>query len=540
MISSFLQAIIWFRMYGVSCVLLSFVFLALPLSSAYDTCDLLTDLSEGGEFEALTEDWGVTLSFGTGEVADVVLSSQRNPDDVISPLHSSTKWITSVTILRVVEAGFMELDGPISTYFDWWTTDPSDPRSKVTLRHLLSMTSGFGLHDCAEYYATTLEICVKQIYEESYGKIYGSMLYWYSEGDVDPETVDPGEYFAYFGSSMMIAGLAAVKATSSESFHSLFRAYLAEPLHFSDECQWIFPSTENINLGDGLACSANDYSSFIGAYFTGKLLGPSLMAELERPQALRAGGALALGPGIQWGLGVMLKCGSLSCLSRPVTRVFSPGSSGVYGWIDRANGFWGFLGRDGSFMRGCDGEKATACNLAKDCFDSACRPREGLHWDFLPENTDEGCADLLTGEIWSGWKCSDCFPDSACHSCCSGWEATTSLINPIQERIRQIYRQDATPTSPDSSCNAYEADTDESDSSSGESGPSYLEILGLCTAAILVAFLLYLAVWLFSKYARNGYKVEYMFEETEERDPLLQLREKLHEPAPESSDLSMD
>ena len=30
-----------------------------------------------------------------------------------------------------------------STILAWWATDPQDPRSRVTLRHLLSFTSGY-------------------------------------------------------------------------------------------------------------------------------------------------------------------------------------------------------------------------------------------------------------------------------------------------------------------------------------------------------------------------------------------------------------
>merc|ERR1719313_2530960 len=36
------------------------------------------------------------------------------------------------------------LDDPAHKYVTWWTSDPKDKRSRVTLRHLLSFTSGFG------------------------------------------------------------------------------------------------------------------------------------------------------------------------------------------------------------------------------------------------------------------------------------------------------------------------------------------------------------------------------------------------------------
>ncbi|MFZ6769964.1 serine hydrolase domain-containing protein [Undibacterium sp. Di26W] len=52
---------------------------------------------------------------------------------------SISKWLTSVTVLRLIEMGKLDLDAPINRYLP---AHRADTGSKVTLRHLLSNSSG--------------------------------------------------------------------------------------------------------------------------------------------------------------------------------------------------------------------------------------------------------------------------------------------------------------------------------------------------------------------------------------------------------------
>lgn len=85
-------------------------------------------------------------------------------------LHSMTKAVVSLAALRLVECGELQLDVPAATWLPWLdevtvfaapdTIDEfREPRSPVTLRHLLSHTSGFGYAiwdaQLAEWMATT-------------------------------------------------------------------------------------------------------------------------------------------------------------------------------------------------------------------------------------------------------------------------------------------------------------------------------------------------------------------------------------------------
>jgi hypothetical protein len=45
-------------------------------------------------------------------------------------------------IMKVVASGKLKLEDYCHQYFDYWTKDPRDPRSRLQLHHLLSFTSG--------------------------------------------------------------------------------------------------------------------------------------------------------------------------------------------------------------------------------------------------------------------------------------------------------------------------------------------------------------------------------------------------------------
>merc|ERR1712216_135767 len=100
--------------------------------------------------------------------------------------------------MKLVEDGKMDLHVPVSDYIPWWTNNTNDPRAHVTLRHIISMTSGFGANPCAANVAIdangkvvpggagshryTQEECAKKVYEESFGN------FWTAEGEISTFT----------------------------------------------------------------------------------------------------------------------------------------------------------------------------------------------------------------------------------------------------------------------------------------------------------------------------------------------------------------
>ena len=105
---------------------------------------------------------GVALLGGTGNVEVVaagVASIGGGPmgADAIMRIQSMTKAITSVAALRLVEAGRLELDQPLADWLPELTDrqvlrsptaeldDTVPARRAITLRHLLTNTSGYGM-----------------------------------------------------------------------------------------------------------------------------------------------------------------------------------------------------------------------------------------------------------------------------------------------------------------------------------------------------------------------------------------------------------
>jgi hypothetical protein len=87
---------------------------------------------------------------------------------------SASKFPAACAVAGAVADGHITFDTTAAEVFPWWSAESSDPRSRVTLRHLLSFTSGFywpdesGWVPCMEGNGSlnvSPEQCAKQIYE---------------------------------------------------------------------------------------------------------------------------------------------------------------------------------------------------------------------------------------------------------------------------------------------------------------------------------------------------------------------------------------
>ena len=90
---------------------------------------------------ALTDRDGIIWSRGFG------VESTDRPEVPVSvrSMHraaSITKIFSGITMLNLVEQGLLDLDAPVKTYVPWLTLKNAEAVEKMTLRHLLSHTSG--------------------------------------------------------------------------------------------------------------------------------------------------------------------------------------------------------------------------------------------------------------------------------------------------------------------------------------------------------------------------------------------------------------
>lgn len=266
-------------------------------------------------------------------------------EDFPVPIASSSKWWTAATIMVLVEEGTMSLDDNPQDYIDWWTDDPADPRSQITLAQLISMTSGFeGEPLCIQDPNADPEACARNIYDDFFSITEGN---------------NPGEAFYYSSSHMHIAGVMAVKATGV-GFADLFRQKIGDPLDLDRRTAFSRPSTDNPFLAGGGISTTRDYATFLGALFTGELLGDSkdvmFMDWTPAPTVLLAS---PLAPLVEWhyGLGAWRECLAETwqpeCDQQLV--VSSGGGLGWFPWIDFDNGYYAVIGRRGLPLTGAVG-----------------------------------------------------------------------------------------------------------------------------------------------------------------------------------------
>ncbi|HKQ97729.1 MAG TPA: serine hydrolase domain-containing protein [Candidatus Polarisedimenticolia bacterium] len=119
-------------------------------------------------------------------------------------LGSMNKMFTGVSIMKLVEAGRLSLDDPISKYLDA-TWIPKVDKTKVKVVHLLTHTSGLGSY-------------FNDVYDRS------SRLLFRRVDDYKPLVVDetlafePGTRWAYSNTGMLLAGAVIEKASGMDYF----------------------------------------------------------------------------------------------------------------------------------------------------------------------------------------------------------------------------------------------------------------------------------------------------------------------------------
>ncbi|CAE8639456.1 unnamed protein product [Polarella glacialis] len=179
-------------------------------------------------------------------------------------LGSGSKWPAATALLAMIAHAEADLDAPMSKHLSWWTTDPKDPRSKATLRHFLTMTSGmvtdgtdsktdFSDGELRQNYSKTASIvgfatcfgtntqCVRKLYEAS------------------PALYAPGEYFMY-GTLTFNYVAAAMEAVLHRPIDLLLQEHFLQPMGMKTAF-WLPPIKPL--LGAGLTASAEDMGKFL-------------------------------------------------------------------------------------------------------------------------------------------------------------------------------------------------------------------------------------------------------------------------------------
>ncbi len=250
--------------------------------------------------------------------------------NAIHPIASASKWLTSASILSLIEQGVMTLDDQPQDYLSYWTTDPTDPRSRITLAQLLSFTAGFhrmpAETGCIGDETYTLQNCVAELY-------------------LDGVDAEPGTTYFYGPVHMQVAAAMAEVATG-QPWREIVHLTIATPLGLSSTGF----AGDNPRASGAAASTAEEYSEFVRAHLSGQLLNTSfdeLVTErvsntqiLSRPTAIDTNQ-------VDWyyALGVWRECNQPiwtdACDAEIV--ISSAGAFGWYPWLDQDRGYYAVL-----------------------------------------------------------------------------------------------------------------------------------------------------------------------------------------------------
>lgn len=135
--------------------------------------------------------------------------------ETVYGIASISKFLTTVTVLKLVEAGKLELDSPIATLLPGYRVDTG---AKVTLAHLLSNTSGipngFTAAAKAEPDLVTRDIGTTESVRR------------FASGDL---TFEPGTKFDYALTNWILV-VAIIEAVTGKPFQQAMRAITLDPL----------------------------------------------------------------------------------------------------------------------------------------------------------------------------------------------------------------------------------------------------------------------------------------------------------------------
>ncbi|WP_447727649.1 serine hydrolase domain-containing protein [Sphingomonas koreensis] len=160
---------------------------------------------------------GVTAARASG-LADRAAGRAVTADDPVR-IASISKLVVALGVMRMVEAGQLDLDRDVSVVLGWRVRNPAFPGAPVTLRHLLSHTSG--LIDPEEYRVPLGERLAERI------ALPGL---W----DAKQE---PGAYFRYANIGFPVIASVMEKA-SGERFDRLMQRLVLAPLRLDACFNW--------------------------------------------------------------------------------------------------------------------------------------------------------------------------------------------------------------------------------------------------------------------------------------------------------------
>ncbi|KQQ88491.1 serine hydrolase [Massilia sp. Leaf139] len=138
--------------------------------------------------------------------------------DTLYRIASVSKMVTTLGLMRLIEAGKVELDTDVSAYLGFSVRNPHFPERAITLRHLLTHTAS--LRDDGGY-SFPAGSTLKEVLTPG-ARLYGTGAMWANRAG-------PGEYFTYCNLGWGLIGTLMERVTG-ERFDRLMGRLLLRPL----------------------------------------------------------------------------------------------------------------------------------------------------------------------------------------------------------------------------------------------------------------------------------------------------------------------
>lgn len=249
---------------------------------------------------------------------------------------SASKWLSALTLARLVEKGQMRWTDTVGQYFP----DAEPAKRPITLEQLFSHTSGLpgGDDSCMSNPLFTLATCANRILQQS------TMI------------GEPGKVFSYGGNSMQVAGRMAELATG-RAWDDLFIDEMVVPLGL-DATDFATSSTApgyvrntNPRIAGGVRSTLEDYGKVVDMVLANGCLDNTLLLPCQPSRRFLAQATIEA-------MARDYTVGTVD-VSRPPTStaygyglgqwidpsspliVSSPGAFGFTPWVDRVNGIAG-------------------------------------------------------------------------------------------------------------------------------------------------------------------------------------------------------
>ncbi|MDH4196940.1 MAG: beta-lactamase family protein [Candidatus Aminicenantes bacterium] len=201
-----------------------------------ETKDLARRLTERGLFSGallIAKGEQVLLTMAGGEASKAF--HVPNTVDTKFNLGSMNKMFTSTAVMRLAEQGRLSLDDPLGKYVDdSWL--PPDVTAKITIRHLLTHTSGLGSY-----------------FNETYMR--SSRALFKKLDDYKPLVKDekpafaPGTRYQYSNTGMFLLGVVIEKVTGEDYFDHIRKVIYGPAGMTNTDCYEMDYPVENLAIG---------------------------------------------------------------------------------------------------------------------------------------------------------------------------------------------------------------------------------------------------------------------------------------------------